>query len=393
MTASQSTTKPDRPYPEYPLFPASNGQWAKKHKGKRYNCGTWDDPTGALEKWLKIREQLEVGLDPVVHADRVSIGDAVNAFLDAKDAKVDAGDLSTRMFDQYKEVCEWLIEKFGRHRPVESLRVQDFANLRAAFPKTWGTKSIENRVMRTRTIFKWMYDAELIDRPVRYSDAFGKPSKKRQRLERRTKQAKEFTAEEIHAIKAVSSDQLAAMILLGLNAGYGNMDCARLRWSDVRGEWLDVPRGKTGEARKAWLWPETRQALAVVKAEQDARREGGRFRPKPGCEGLVFLTHHGREWVSETCNRNAVSIEFRKAKIAAECHRTGVSFYALRHTFETVAGETADQVAVNHVMGHVDDSMAGVYREGVSDERVRRVCEHVRGWFFEGSKKRKRATK
>jgi len=35
-------------------------------------------------------------------------------------------------------------------------------------------------------------------------------------------------------------------------------------------------------------------------------------------------------------------------------------------------------------MGHVDNSMAGVYRERISDERLRAVVEVVRGWLFVG---------
>ncbi len=41
--------------------------------------------------------------------------------------------------------------------------------------------------------------------------------------------------------------------------------------------------------------------------------------------------------------------------------RAGLSFYALRHTFETVAGETKDQVAVDAIMGHVNGTMATHY--------------------------------
>ena len=62
--------------------------------------------------------------------------------------------------------------------------------------------------------------------------------------------------------------------------------------------------------------------------------------------------------------------------------RTGLNFYGLRHTFETIGGESRDQVAVDHIMGHARDDMASVYRERISDERLKAVTDHVRGWLF-----------
>ena len=62
--------------------------------------------------------------------------------------------------------------------------------------------------------------------------------------------------------------------------------------------------------------------------------------------------------------------------------RKGLGFYTLRHTFATIAGESRDQVAVNAIMGHVDNSMAGVYRERISDERLIAVTDTVHQWLF-----------
>ena len=44
----------------------------------------------------------------------------------------------------------------------------------------------------------------------------------------------------------------------------------------------------------------------------------------------------------------------------------------LRHVFETIGGESRDQVAVDHIMGHADQSMAAHYRERISDERLQK---------------------
>ena len=62
-------------------------------------------------------------------------------------------------------------------------------------------------------------------------------------------------------------------------------------------------------------------------------------------------------------------------------------FYCCRHCFETYAGESKDQVAVDAIMGHVDSSMAANYRQGISDDRLRAVTETVRAWLWPNTAK------
>jgi integrase len=59
-----------------------------------------------------------------------------------------------------------------------------------------------------------------------------------------------------------------------------------------------------------------------------------------------------------------------------------LGFYTLRHTFRTVADESKDQPAVDHIMGHEVPHMSAIYRETISDERLKAVTEHVRSWLF-----------
>ena len=62
--------------------------------------------------------------------------------------------------------------------------------------------------------------------------------------------------------------------------------------------------------------------------------------------------------------------------------KPGRAFYALRHTFRTVADATLDFPAVRWVMGHADDSIDDVYREMIDDARLVAVAQSVRGWLF-----------
>src|SRR5262249_26483651 len=114
-------------------------------------------------------------------------------------------------------------------------------------------------------------------------------------------------------------------------------------------------------------------------------------------EGLVFLTRLGQPWVrfelSETKNEkgrievagkadDAIAKSMAKLLKQLGIYRKGVTFYALRHTFETIAGGCRDQVAVDAVMGHVDATMAAEYRENIEDERLKAVVDHVHRWLF-----------
>ena len=88
----------------------------------------------------------------------------------------------------------------------------------------------------------------------------------------------------------------------------------------------------------------------------------------------------GNAWDKGTGDR-AVTHECRK--LLDELNIGGNrNFYAARHSFETIAGESRDQPAVDSVMGHVDPSMAAAYRERISDDRLRAVVECVRIWLY-----------
>src|SRR5262245_27142704 len=125
-----------------------------------------------------------------------------------------------------------------------------------------------------------------MDRPARYGSEFKKPDKAVLRRHRAKSAPKMFEVDELRALidgalvvgetgpeLARAEPTLRAMILLGANCGFGNMDCAALTHTGLNldGGWIDFPRPKTGIARRCPLWPET---VAAIRGAIEAR-------PKP----------------------------------------------------------------------------------------------------------------
>ena len=108
-------------------------------------------------------------------------------------------------------------------------------------------------------------------------------------------------------------------------------------------------------------------------------------RPAPASPGFgarVFLTKTGQPWVrAQGYVNDEIAKQFAKLLDSLGLKRPGLNFYALRHTFSTIAEECADPPAHRLLMGHSDNSMAASYRERIDDSRLRRITDHVRKWL------------
>ena len=393
--------KPAKPRPDFPLYAHGSGKWAKTIRGKTYYFGRWDDPQGALQEYLDVKDDLHAGRTPRSRGG-LDLRELCNAFIPSKQIDLETDRLSPRTFGDYDRVCRLLLDEFGPGRTVIDLRPADFERLYAKLARKHGVASLGTQITMCRSVFKYAYDMDLIDRPIKFGPKFKVPSRQdRRKAKAKARKAngnKLFSAEEIRSMIDAASPQLKAMILLGVNGGMGNSDCAGLPLSalDLDGGWLDYPRVKTGVQRRIPLWPETvetlRQAIAKRRKPQDAADAD-----------LVFITKYGQKWVRCEISRpkmfgkvrikmrqdDAIAKAFGKLLVELGLKRPGVGFYALRHTFETVAGGSRDQVAVDSMMGHVDNSMAGEYRHGIEDDRLRAVVDHVRNWLLGSDKGRR----
>ena len=396
-SSGKASTRPvaGKPYKSFPLTPHRNGQFCKKIRGQIYYFGSVNDPDAALRRYHEHSAGLHSGQITEVKrgGDEFTIRDLANRFLEAAEARKDAGELTARTFADYFRDCQRLIKFFGRSRAVESITRDDIKKLRAFLARGVNPQTLNGRVGVTRSIFKFAYDEELIDKPIRFGKDLKRPDKRVMRRSRAEAGRKHFLAAEIRTILEVSPPQLNAMILLGINCGLGNKDVAELPANciDLEHGWIDYPRPKTGVRRRCPLWPETIKAItAVINSAEKAQK-----RRSPGVARLLFVTRKGYSFVRSdpkvsasgqpyVVEHDAIATTLKRIMARKSIALPGVGFYGLRRSFETIGSETGNQVAVDHIMGHVPASsdMGAVDRPHGAESALRQVTEHVHDWLF-----------
>lgn len=383
MTAA-TLERPKKPSANFPLYPHRVGQWAKKVRGRTFYFGVWADPEAALNLWLRQKDDLYAGRSPrETEASDLTIRELCNLFLTTKKGLKEQGELTQRTWDDYFQSCNLLCKIVGKDRAVVNLAPSDFEKLRKEYAAAWGPVRVGNEIQRVRCVMRYASQEGHLDKPILYGDGFRKPSLRTLRRERAKGGTRMFEAAELRKLIEHSNPLLRTMILLAINCGLGNHDVAAMtrKHIDLKTGWLDYPRPKTGVLRRSPLWPETVAALKNVLRHRKARAEASRANRKS--KGLVFLTKSGASWIPQKTG-NPISMEFLDLARRARVWRKGLGFYALRHTFETVGGDSKDQIAVDFIMGHAADSrdMSAKYRERIEESRLQAVTDHIHKWLF-----------
>jgi integrase len=137
-------------------------------------------------------------------------------------------------------------------------------------------------------VFKFAFDERLVGNAIHYSQSFAPPSAKTLRKSRNDVGMNIFESDEIQNILANANIIMKAMVLLGINCGFGNTDVASIPQSavDLEAGWIEYPRPKTEIKRRIPIWPETADAMKAAIST--------RPNPKDGTNSdLCFLTPHG----------------------------------------------------------------------------------------------------
>jgi integrase len=223
-----------------------------------------------------------------------TLGRLCNEFLNAKKAALGQGKITAAHFGNLFAACERMVSFWGAGRLAADLGPDDFEALAYSYPPTWKLRRRKREIGNVRCAFNYAATKEKIVR-TRFG-VFKGPSRDELDAERFARERKhatrEFTPAQLRKIIDAASTPLRAMILLGVNTGFGNSDIATLPLSylDLDGGWSNCPRPKTTIRRRAALWPETVQAI----------REALATRPEPSDPddaGLAFVTVTGLRWV------------------------------------------------------------------------------------------------
>lgn len=169
------------------------------------------------------------------------------------------------------------------------------------------------------------------------------------------------------------------MVLLGVNCGFSGIDCSEIPLDaiDLDNACHDFRRPKTLEPRRGILWPET---VSVV-------RDYLSDRPKPqrGHEWRLFVNSQGSPWITASTPTKGridkITQLFGLYVRQLGFHQHGVNFGSLRHTFATIGAEAGERHTLERILGHAPSSVTEeFYIEFLSDQRLRKVTNHIRRW-------------
>jgi len=251
-----------------------------------------------------------------------------------------------------------MVEHFGGNRVPEDIQPIELAEFRRAAEKyRKEDDSLKVFLGKVRAVFNWGRANQVLKKPVEFGTAFrvrkrkngtGNGSEKKiangSTNGTKKKEDVQFARDEIlrlmaEGVKAVATpEQMRAMILVAVNCAFGQTDLAELPLEtvDLDGGWIEFPRPKNGNERRAKLWPETVEMLRNFL-------EHHRPTPQPDHAFRVFVRICGGSWrhyVPSGLTMDYTGRAFAKMCKRCKIERKGLNFYGLRRSFRKVAGET-----------------------------------------------------
>jgi len=358
---------------KFPLTLHKTGQYCKKIRGKICYFGT--DKQQAYQRYLDQATYLHSGkAKPENRSDNdLSIKLLCNMYIEHQQSRAVIGQIKLRHVYDQTQILKDFVRFAGPNKPTCDVITMDVQNyIRKVVHAKKSANTVNNKIAVIKSMYNWALENEIISK--------GPNLKAIKKITKIKKEQFTFTMDKIQQLLDTADIQMKAMILLGLNCGFGCTDCAELKWEnlDIENSRVIFARGKTGVLRNLTLWPETIAALKKI----------------PHRGKRVFYTVNGLHWVrsdlktdefgnEKLAKENAISKQFSKLlKKAGLKTEKGVGFYTLRRTAATLAVRSGDPFAVQRLLGHADLKMASVYVQDVS-EQTDRVVNNMRKFIIQ----------
>ena len=294
------------------------GQYYVTRTGKRIYLGA--DRDEALEKY----HRMNLGLaEPERPAKQVPVTgkELANRFLAAQQANWRNPVVTLASYKHW-------IGRFLKDHP--KLRIQDFTvEMFAAWKislreRDYSPESINHYLSAVRSMFVFAEETGVLEKSPTLRRV-----KNESAQEVGSKEKPLYSAEQISSLLQQADVQLKAMLLLGLNCGFGPKDIQDLTWDHIMEDRITLPRSKTGVTQTFLLWPETQEALEILRKERTVLIERLEKRGRDRSDGgHIFVTRFWRLW-----NKDSIAEQFRKL-----CDKSGVpcyGIYRLRHCAST----------------------------------------------------------
>lgn len=239
---------------------------------------------------------------------------------------------------------DWLGRFLKDHPRLKAVNftVEKFAAWKISLKKRdYSPESINHYLSAVRAMFTFAEETDLIEKA---------PKLRRVKNERipqaGSKEKPLYTLRDLHKLLENAELRLKTMIMLALNCGFGPKDLQDLRWDDIQGERITLPRSKTGICQTYLLWPETKELLEEIRRQRATLiTRMARRKVHHSDYGHVFITRFWKLW-----SKDAIGEQFRKL-----CEKAKVScygFYRLRHCASTAMSLVATPHVHRKFMRH-----------------------------------------
>jgi integrase len=324
--------------------PASNPISFHKHTkqyyvtraGKRIYLGS--DKEEALKKYYR----LELGLESIPQEPAPTVGitikELANRFIAAQQANWRNPKTTLKCYRN------WLGRFLKDHPRLKAadFTVEKLAAWKISLKKRdYSPESINHYLSAVRAMFTFAEETDLIEKA---------PKLRRVKNERipqaGSKEKPLYSSRDLHKLLENAEIRLKTMIMLALNCGFGPKDLQDLRWDDIKGERITLPRSKTGICQTYSLWPETKELLEEIRRQRATLiTKMSRRKVHHSDYGHVFVTRFWKVW-----SKDAIGGQFRK--LCEEAKVSCYGFYRLRHCASTAMSLVATPHVHRKFMRH-----------------------------------------